>query len=68
MSVKLEPKVYYDTAGKPESVLLSFEEFKAILDELEDNADLRALEQAMERSEGTISLSDFIAELDADEE
>jgi hypothetical protein len=67
MSVKLQPKVYYDTHGKPESVLLSFEEFKAILDELEDSADLRALEKAMETSEGTIKLSDFLEELEADQ-
>lgn len=67
MSVSLKPQVYYDQAGKPQFVLLSFKEYRLLLEELEDVADLAALEAAVANSTATIKLRDFLNEPDEDE-
>lgn len=66
MSVEIHPQYLFDEDGEPQSVLLSFAEFRAMLEELEDTADLKALETAMANAKGARPLADVFAELDAE--
>lgn len=47
MALKLHPQFVVDDSGARRSVLLSIEEFNAMLEELENYADAEALRKAM---------------------
>jgi hypothetical protein len=50
MSVRLHPQFVVDEKGERRSVLLSIEEFNAMLEEYENFADALALKEAIETS------------------
>jgi hypothetical protein len=50
MSVKIHPQFVVDEKGERRSVLLSIEEFNAMVEELEYHADCEALRKAVEET------------------
>lgn len=50
--LNLNPKYLYNDEGIKEYVLIPFEEYKKILEELEDKKDLEILDKAIEENKG----------------
>jgi len=57
----INPHFITDTSGNKISVVLSMDEYKAIMDELEDIDDVRSYDEAKNEDDGErILLSDYI--------
>jgi hypothetical protein len=64
MSVDLHPHYLYDEQGKPKLVLLSYDEYVAMVEELEDQIDSRILAERVTNAGTPIPLEDLIAQLE----
>jgi hypothetical protein len=63
MSVELHPQYLYDEEGKPKMVLLSYAEYVAVLEELEDLQDAATLAERVRNAGEPEALEDVVREL-----
>jgi hypothetical protein len=66
MDIALKPQYLTDSEGHRKAVVLSLEEFQAIMELIEDQLDAAAFDNAVETSEGLERLEDVAAEFKRD--
>ncbi|MCB1217146.1 MAG: hypothetical protein R3F46_04005 [bacterium] len=64
--IALKPEIILDADGRPRSVLLSIEEYEALLELLEDVRDSITFDTAVEHSSGLRDLEDVLADMRKD--
>lgn len=68
MSVELHPQYLFDESGEPQTVLLSYSEYLALLEELEDLTDSAILKGRLRNAGQPVPLRQVMQELDGIEE
>lgn len=63
---ELHPKFLVDESGEKQAVLLSFAEYEAVLELIEDHSDALALDRAVANATGFRDLDEVIADLQRD--
>ena len=61
----IRPKIILED-GKPKEVVLRLEDYEALLEQLEQVEDLRAIREMKDRDWDTITLEDYLAGRDVD--
>ena len=65
-TISFKPRFLTDESGKRTGVLLSIEEYEALMELVEDHNDAIAGDRAVEESEGYVSLDELTDELKRD--
>ena len=64
--INLHPRFVVDSSGEASEVVLSLQEFRELMELLEDYIDARDLDEAIKTAKGFTPLGDVIAELKRD--
>jgi len=65
-AIAIRPRYLTDDKGERQAVVLSLEEYEAIIELVEDRLDAEAFDAAVRNSEGLENLEDVVAELKRD--